>query len=284
MLTPSGPLLGAARAGSYAVGAFNVASLEAMAAIVDAAEAEQAPVLAMIWSGVVTWLDFDALAKAVVFVAERSTVPVAVHLDHGEDLEIVRRALGLGFSSVMYDGARHPLRENIRLTQQARELAHACGATLEAEIGEIGAEREDDGDLPPLSEVAETIDFWDAARPDVLAVAIGSQHGRYRVAPDLDLARLEAIADRIPAPLSLHGGSYTPDDQIRGAIARGIAKINIASELEQAFLDSIAGIDLKAARYISDVTDPGYTAVGERIREKIRLFGSTGRAVSSSSG
>ncbi|MDQ3525525.1 MAG: class II fructose-bisphosphate aldolase [Chloroflexota bacterium] len=278
MIIPSGPLLTAAREAGYAVGSFNVASIDGMQAVIRAAEAEQAPVLAMIWSGVQAWMDFDALALAVVSLAERAAVPVAVHLDHGEDLEIVERALGQGFSSVMFDGARHPLEENIRLTVRAGELAHAHEATLEAEIGEIGGEREDPTGLPDLSDRDEAVRFWKESRPDVLAVAIGSQHGRYQNEPWLDIPRLASIAQQVLIPLSLHGGSYTPADQIRQAVANGIAKINIASELEEAFLAGASQVDLAKARYATDLTGVAHSAIEERVREKIRLFGSSNKA------
>lgn len=278
MLTPSAPLLQAARAGGYAVGAFNVSNLESMQAIVRAAEAERAPVLAMIWSGIAAWTDFEALAAATVVLAEKAAVPIAVHLDHGEDLPMVRRSLAAGFTSVMYDGARHPIAENIRLTNEAKALAQAHGASLEAELGEIGGEWDEGGGPQALTDPAEAARFAEATGVDCLAIAIGSRHGRYTEPPRLDLARLRDIAGRVSSPLSLHGGSYTPDDQVRAAISLGIAKVNIATELEHAFLDAATTVPRETARFAADVIGPGYQAVEERIRAKIRLFGSSGRA------
>lgn len=278
MLSPSAPLLQAARAGGYAVGAFNVSNLESMQAIVRAAETERAPVLAMIWSGIAAWTDFEALAAATVILAEKAAGPIAVHLDHGEDLEIVRRALVAGFTSVMYDGARHSFDENIRLTNEAKVLARTHGASLEAELGEIGSEWDESDGEQALTDPAETARFVEATGVDCLAIAIGSRHGRYSAPPQLDLDRLGAIAARVPVPLSLHGGSYTPDDQVQAAIARGIAKVNIATELEHVFLDAATAVPRETARFASDVIGPGYQAVEERIRAKIRLFGSSGRA------
>lgn len=278
MLTPSAPLLQAARAGSYAVGAFNVSNLESMQAIVRAAETERAPVLAMIWSGIAVWTDFEALAAATIVLAEKAAVPVAVHLDHGEDLAIVQRALAAGFTSVMYDGARHPIDENIQLANEAKALAEAHGASLEAELGEIGGEWDESGGQQSLTDPADAARFAAATGVDCLAVAIGSRHGRYAEPPRLDLDRLSEIATLVPASLSLHGGSYTPDDQVRAAIGLGIAKVNIATELEHAFLDAATAVPREPARFASDVIGPGYRAVEERIRAKIRLFGSSGRA------
>lgn len=286
MLTRSLPLLRDARAAGYAVGSFNVATVDAMAAVVRAAEAERSPALAMVWSGTTRMVDFEALAAGIVSLARGARVPIALHLDHGDSLELVARSLDLGFTSVMLDGADEPFERNVELMRAARELADAAGATLEGVVGEIGDERgpgepePEDGadDEAELTDPDQAAAFHARTGVDILAVAVGTRHGRYDAPPRLDVERVRAIAARVPAPLVLHGGSYAPPDQLRAVVASGAAKVNIATELEDAFLQGVGAVDLASARYASQVLGAGYRAVEERVREKMRLLGSSGRA------
>lgn len=275
MLQPSLPILAAARRDGYGVGAFNLVGFESIGAIIRAAEAERSPALMMIWSGFGDDGAIAALAAAARVLAERATVPLALHLDHEADPARYERLLRTGFTSAMIDGGAVSLDDNIARTREAIRVAHPVGASVEAVIGEIGNEG-GGGDVHP-TDVDEAVSFYEQAQPDILAVSIGTQHGRYDTPPALDLDRLGEIGDRVSAPLVLHGGSYCPPDQLRGAIERGIAKVNIATELDEAFLAGVRGVSLDGARYVGDVVGAAFESVQERVQEKMELLGSSGR-------
>jgi ketose-bisphosphate aldolase len=286
MLTQSLPLLAAARAEGYAIGSYNVATVDAMAAVVRAAERERSPALAMVWSGTARMVDFDSLAAGMVSLASRADVPIALHLDHGDTLELVERSLALGFTSVMLDGADEPFEENVRLMREARALADTTGATLEGVVGEIGDEAGPGAEADTagadgqgeLTDPEQAADFVARSGVDILAIAVGTQHGHYEAPPALDVERARAIAARVPNPLVLHGGSYAPEDALAQIVAAGAAKVNVATELDDVFVAAVGAMDVEAARYASQILQAGYGAVEERVREKMRLLGSSGRA------
>ncbi|MEW6448375.1 MAG: class II fructose-1,6-bisphosphate aldolase [Bacillota bacterium] len=276
-------LLKAAMDGSYAVGAFNCNNMEIVQAIITAAEAENAPVILQASQGAIKYAGLNYISAMAKTAAERTHVPVALHLDHGTSFEQVVRCIAAGFTSVMIDGSRLPLEENISLTRQVVAVARAVGVSVEAELGKIGGTEDD-------ISVAEAEAFFTdpeeaayfAARTgiDALAVAIGTAHGRYKGEPRLDFERLSRISGLVKVPLVLHGSSGVPADAIREAVQRGIRKVNIDTDIREAFTGALRQV-LKNNPVEIDprkVLGPAREAAVSIIRGKIRLFGSANKA------
>ena len=227
-----------------AVGAFNAPNLASLHAILRAAEEKNVPVILMHAQvheemGLVT---MDEIAPILLRAAERSAVPVCVHLDHGTDPDYVRRGIRLGFTSVMFDGSELPEKENVLTTAQMVREAHAAGVSVEAEIGSLGAR---EGGTPSDREALYTDPeqaraFASATGIDALACAFGTAHGLYREAPRLDFNRVSAIRAKTGLPLVMHGGSGVSDEGFRKAIACGIRKINYYTYMAKAGADRIA--------------------------------------------
>ncbi|MFZ5826541.1 MAG: class II fructose-bisphosphate aldolase [Bacillota bacterium] len=274
-------LLETARAGGYAVGAFNCHTLDMITAVVEVAAAERAPVILQFTEGSLKANGWETVAAVARDAALRAPVPVAIHLDHGPSFAAAMRAIGCGFTSVMIDGSERPYAENVAVTRQVVEAAHAAGVSVEAEIGHVGGVEDDQGSLHGwLTEPADAERFWRDGSMDYLATAFGTAHGFYRDEPKLDLERLAEIGRRVPLPLVMHGGSGVPDEQVRAAIAHGIAKVNVATELKDAWARA-----LRAALTLNPdeidprkIMGPPRVAVQVVVREKIRLFGSSGQA------
>lgn len=227
-------ILPQARKEKRAVGAFNIANYETAAAVLKAAEAEKSPVIIQLYNRLFNSNKAYDLAGMLIRLAHRSSQPVALHLDHGDNVGQVKDALAWGYTSVMYDGSRLPFEENVRITRFCVDYAKSFGASVEAEIGHVAQ-----GDETALTEVKEAVDFARQTGVDALAVSIGTAHGYYKAEPKLDIARCKAIADEIPdVPLVLHGGSGTPLADVRKAIESGIAKVNIATEFMDTYLKS----------------------------------------------
>ncbi|MBE3573699.1 MAG: tagatose-bisphosphate aldolase subunit GatY [Moorella humiferrea] len=272
-----------ARRGGYAVGAFNIHNLETLQAVAEAAAEAAAPVILQATPGTVKYVGADYLVAMARVAARRSGVPVALHLDHATDIDLIGSCLEAGFTSVMFDGSTLPLEENIARTRQVAAMAHAKGAAVEAELGRLSG-REDDlsGDEAAASytDPEEAVLFAGATGIDSLAVAIGTAHGVYRGEPRLDFDRLKAIAARVSLPLVLHGASGLPDDYVTRCIALGICKVNIATELKLALAASLRAT--LAAR--PEETDPRHyftparRAVKDVALGKMRLCGAAGRA------
>lgn len=203
--------------------------------VISAAEALGLPVILMVPETAFPMLDVKAFFKYLIDRARSTSVPVAVHLDHGESIETMKLAIESGFTSVMIDGSSLPLDENIALTKSVVELAHAAGVSVEAEIGHVGGgegsfEGTDvDEDLFTRPQDAQR--FVEETGVDTLAVAFGTVHGIFNGTPRLDIPRLEQIRDRVGVPLVMHGGSGLSDEQFVSAIKGGITKINLFTEI-----------------------------------------------------
>ncbi len=216
---------------------------------------------------------FHAIAEMYI---EATGVDAALHLDHGSTLEDARTYLEAGFKSIMLDGSRHPWEENLRLTRETTRAAWSHKACVEGELGRVGG-LEGDAQVPDGEETQtdpdEAATFVHETGVDCLAVAVGTFHGVYRGEPNINLKRLEEIASKVSIPLVLHGGSGTPDDLVRECIQLGIAKINIYTELMQAWLGGIQE-QLPAETYPGPgkFYAPPREALIDRMTEKIRLF------------
>lgn len=284
-LVTSKELLLAALENRFAVGAFNANNMEMVQAIVEAAEEERAPVILQVSQGAIRYAGLSYAAGLVKIAAAQATVPVVLHLDHGTDFDQNVRCLREGFTSLMFDGSKLPFEENVAITRRIVEIAHIVGIPVEAELGRV-LQR---GATPEEVEAAKTDpdqarEFIERTGADSLAVAIGSVHALHSQQAELDIDRLKAIRAAIPnVPLVLHGSSGVKEDSIVEAIQNGICKINVATFLAQGFTEALReAIDAKP-----DEADPrkllapAREAMKERVRQKIRLFGSSGVITSS---
>lgn len=271
-------VLPGARRHRFAVGAFNVYSLDTIPVLIDLANEEKAPIIIQVTGSTMRLLGANNIASLASTCARRSESGVVLHLDHADSLDPVTTAMRAGFSSVMIDGSRLVYDENVRLTRQVVQMARRAGVSVEGELGMIGG-REDDsqGQDALFTDPDEAQEFVAETGVDALAVAIGTRHGFYRSEPQLDFARLEAISQRVSIPLVLHGGSGIPPDQIQRTIQIGISKINVATELKFAWVASVR----KALNDQTDEVDPrtivasGLTAIKAAVQGKIHLFRST---------
>jgi fructose-bisphosphate aldolase class II len=270
----------------YAVGAFSARYTPFVTPILRAAEAMRSPVIVQIAQIELQWYDLTLAEFARQFAAQleevKPTVPVCLHLDHTQPFELIQEAISLGFTSVMIDASAQELAGNIATTRQVVEYAHARGVSVEAELGRIGTtdhmETENDEELYTDPDEAKT--FVDQTHVDALAVSVGTAHGQYLIKqPTIDLPRIQAIRDRTPVHLVLHGGSGTPADQIHNAIrlpGGGISKVNIATDLELALLAELgrterltdAGLRTLPATEI----ERGQRAVQRTVEDKITHF------------
>ncbi|WP_060904350.1 class II fructose-bisphosphate aldolase [Streptomyces europaeiscabiei] len=252
-LTTTGELITGAAATHCAVAAFNVITLEHVEAVVAGAEAAAAPVVLQVSENAVRFHDGDLLplARAASAAAERAAVPVALHLDHVRSDDLLRRAADAGFSSVMYDASRLPYLDNLAATHTAVQWAHGQGLWIEAELGRVGGKGTGqvggDNGAPPLdahapgtrTDADEARAFVADSGVDALAVAIGSSHAMTTRTASLDHVLLKRLAGALDVPLVLHGSSGVPDDELRTAVAGGIAKVNIGTALNIALTGAI---------------------------------------------
>jgi fructose-bisphosphate aldolase class II len=276
-------LLSTARGGQYAVGAFNIFNAESLQAVFGAAKDESSPIIVQTWRGDLEHIGLGLLVEMTRWLAKDAGLPVCLHLDHGRDLETIFACIEGGFSSVMFDGSNLPFDENVRIAKQVKQAASERGVSVEAELGVVGR-----ADAPPTPEERErnlsnpelAQAFAASTEVDALAVAIGNLHGVYKGKPQLDFERLAQIAERVPIPLVLHGGSTTPEADIRRAVQGGICKVNVATEFYQAFDRGVrAGLEKAGGRvWPPGILQPARAEMGEVARHWIQLIGSAGRA------
>ena len=222
-------LIAQAQERRQAVGAFSVSSIETICGVISAAEALQTPVILQVAEVRLPTTPLPVLGAAMLAAARESSLPVAVHLDHGMTFDCIRLALDTGFTSVMYDGSTLSMEENMENTRRVMEWAKPYGAAVEAEIGRVGR-TESGGDAPAVcADPEDAIRFAAETNVDALAVAIGNAHGVYAGSPDLRFEVLEAIQQRCRTPLVLHGGTGISDEDFRHCIRLGVGKINIAT-------------------------------------------------------
>lgn len=216
----------------FAVGAFDTMDHAFAEGILQAAEESQTPII--VAAGDFPGPDYTNFLPYLIDRISRTTVPVCLHFDHGASYEACARAIRAGYSSVMIDGSNLPFEKNIAETRRVVEMAHACGVTVEGEIGHVGAAGnsvEADKDDGRYTEPEAAAEFVEKTGVDALAVAIGTVHGVYKSAPKLDFERLEEIRAQVPVPLVMHGASGLSDDNFRQAIQSGMSKINAFTNL-----------------------------------------------------
>lgn len=278
---PMRELLQAAKAEGYALPAINVFNMESIHAVLEAANEERAPIIIMAEQRDLLYAGMEFMIKMAEAAASKAEVPIAFHLDHGRDLELVKRGIAAGFSSVMFDGSQLSFEDNIRFTKQVVDWAKERGVSVEAELGHValaGAEANGEATEGFLTNPELVPAFVDATGVDALAVAIGTAHGVYRSMPKLDFARLEAIAKGVDIPLVLHGGSGTPDPDLQQAIKLGVCKINVGTDVRRAFVAAVVEKGQDPDRDVRDVMTYARAKMKEIIRDRIRVFGAQGRA------
>jgi tagatose 1,6-diphosphate aldolase GatY/KbaY len=282
-LVSSTPMLTAAREGKYCIAAFNVHTLEMMQAVVEAAEEMQSPIILQSTMGTVKHLGADYIAAAATVAANRSSIPVALHLDHCTDYDLSLQCIRAGYTSIMIDASMYSFQENVARTLKVVEIAKAIGINVEAELGKVGGVEDDivvaEHDAL-MADPEECKLFVELTGVPTLAPAVGTAHGIYKGDPNIDFNRIENIAKRVSIPLVLHGGSGIPDDQVRRAVSLGMSKMNVATELRIIFSDAIKQVfhDNPEENDPRKYMIPAKTALREAAKQKMILCGSADKA------
>lgn len=271
-----------AQAGGYAIGAFNVENMEMVQAVVGAAEELKSPVILQTTPSTVKYADLEYFYANVKTAAKKATVPVVIHLDHGNSFDLAMQALRTGYTSIMIDGSHDSFEENIAVSKAIVDACHPSGVAVEAELGKVGGKEDDldGGDNNPYTNPQEAVIFVERTGIDSLAVAIGTAHGVYQGIPKVDVERLSKIKEVVSIPLVLHGTSGVPDETVKECIKRGICKVNYATDLRIAFSKGVNEVLHEAP----DTIDPkkynakGREEVKQYVMNKIMVCGSAGKA------
>jgi ketose-bisphosphate aldolase len=274
------PVLQAARKGRYAVGAFNAHNLEFVQGILRAAEELKAPVILQLSARAINYAGLRPMSSMVRAAAQEARVPVVMHLDHG-DFEMNLRCLVAGFTSLMFDGSALPFAMNVEETHRIAEAAHVMGIPVEGELGHMAGKRDDAAPKPEdFTDPDLAQRFVTLTGVDSLAITVGAIPKLLEKTARLDIDRIRAIHAAAEVPLVLHHASGIPDDELKEAVAHGIAKVAVGTELNGAFTAALRA----ATARDPDQVDPrpilgaGRTAIAELVKDRIRLFGSAGKA------
>lgn len=281
-LVTSKELLLDAKKRGYAVGAFNVENMEMVMAVLAAAEETGSPVIMQTTPSTVKFAGLDYYLANVKTAAERASVPVVMHLDHGSSFGLAMEAYRIGYTSIMIDGSKLPFEENIALTKSVTDACHPGKVPVEGELGKVGGKEDDlvNEDDNPYTDPEEAKIFVEKTAVDSLAVGIGTAHGVYKGVPKVNVERLSEIRALVDVPLVLHGTSGVPDEQVTDCIKRGICKVNYATDLRIAYTRGIKAY----MQENPDQFDPKkYTAVGmeevkKYVMQKMQVVGSVGKA------
>jgi len=294
-----------ARKNGYAIPALNVQNLESLTAVAEAAAEEKSPVIMQITPSVIKYAGLQYIVSLAKTAALLAPVPMAIHLDHGEDFDTAAKCVDAGFTSVMIDGSFLKFDENVALAKRVVSMAHPKGVSVEAELGKLAGveERSVEEKEAILTDPYTAAEFVEKTGVDTLAVAIGTSHGAYKFKSEakLDLERLKIISEKISIPLVLHGASSVPqwlvekatkygatlsgakgipEEEYRKAISLGIAKINIDTDLRLAFTATVREVLANSPKEFDPrkILGPAKEAMKEVVKSKMRLFGSSGKA------
>lgn len=273
-------LLAGAERGGYAVPAFNAYNVESAESVIRTAERLRSPVIIQVYNRLFSSRDAMNVAACVGAMAARSNLPIALHLDHGAGEKEVMRAIRLGFTSVMIDGSELDFERNVELTAGVVRLARYVDVNVEAELGHVGR-ADQDIDRSAFTDPGVAAEFVKRTGVDALAVMVGSAHGTYKIEPKLDIERIAAIKKAVGIPLVLHGGSGIPDAEIRKAVAAGICKINVATDVCQAFYRGFRGLaadDPAYSKPLDVFLQMTKASIDEFVAGRIEVFSSGGRA------
>jgi len=256
----------------FALGGFNVYNLETARSVTEMVNKKEEPAFLMVSEKSLEYAGFEELTGIVKTLRAQSKTSIFLHLDHGGSLDIVKKCIKSGFDSVMFDGSKLPLDQNIQLSKDLRQLAHRNGVFFEAEIGHIGGSEDYVTSANFKTNPAEAKMFYDEVKPDMLAVAIGNVHGYDVKNEQLDFTLLAKLQDTIHAPLVLHGCSNRAKREYQVAISEGVVKVNIDTELRQAFVE---GLHLGLRRRLKDPREIlafASKGISKCVEEKIEIF------------
>ena len=283
MLVNMVEMLNKAKEGKYAVGQFNINNLEWTRRILETAQKNNAPVILGVSEGAAKYMGgFKTVVGMVKGLHDDLgiTVPVAIHLDHGQSFENCKKALDAGFTSVMIDGSHHPIDENIAMTKAVVDYAHSIGASVEAEVGTVGGN--EDGVIGGIkyADKDECVRLVNEAGVDCLAPALGSVHGPYKGEPVLGFVEMAEIKEATNKPLVLHGGTGIPDEKIQKAISCGTCKINVNTECQLAFHAEIQKVLAENPKAYDPrkFIGPASQAISKAVEEKMNVFGCVNKA------
>lgn len=260
----------------YGVGLFNTVNLEMAKGVLAAAEELKSPVIIGTAEVLLPYASLEELAYFLVPMAKKASVPVVLHYDHGLTDKKIVEAMRLGFSSIMYDCSTDTYENNIARVAQMVKIADMFGASVEGELGHVGANDESAGDDSIYTEPEQARDFAQRTGVDALAVAIGTAHGDYKEKPRLDIGRLAEISRAVSVPLVLHGGSGLSDEDFKNCVANGISKINIFTDINCAAAKAAHDF-YKEGCGLTDIQNQITEAVKQETMKKMRIFGSAGR-------
>lgn len=241
-LTTTVSMLRKAQEQGFAVGAFNVENMEMAQAIISAAEELGAPVILQTTPSTVRYAGTGMYAAMVAALAQEATVPVAMHLDHGDSFALCAQALRSGYTSVMIDGSKLPLEENIALTYKVSEMCAAVGVPVEGEIGRVGGKEDDLESDGGYTIPEEAVRFEKESGLFSMAVGVGTAHGFYKEKPQLNKELITTLRGMLQAPMVLHGASGLSDEDVKDCIRRGICKVNFATELRAAYTEGVKAV------------------------------------------
>ena len=290
-------MLTCARRKGYIVGAFNIVDYSSMEAVVEAAIEKSSPVIVQTSQKTVEEMGYEMLPKMIRHLSSDTTIPVAMILDHGTDVEVIKNCIDYGWSSVMIDGSSKPYEENVKITKEIVSYAHKKGVTVEGELGHIGG-REEHIDISEdkvlLTDPVKAKEFQRLTGIDSLAVAIGTRHGHYGGQCQLDTPRLAKIMELCSFPIVIHGCSDLPPDDLKRIMSYHPSKMNISTEIKHAYLDSYKMyIDNSHNNYKLDniyeyeplkAIKEVKTSIKELVKSYIDIFGSSDMAVNSKAG
>lgn len=277
MLVNMKEMLEKAKKEKYAVPHFNINNLEWARFILETCEENKSPVILGVSEGAIKYMGGYSVVSFIVYglVKELNiTIPVALHLDHGSSVDSCKKAIDVGFTSVMIDGSKYPLEENITITGEVVSYAHSKNVTVEAEVGAIGGEEDGIVNETMYATIEDAIAL-SKTKIDFLAPALGSVHGLYKGEPNLNFDRMKQISEVTNLPLVLHGGTGIPDEQIKKAIECGICKLNINTELQIAWSNSVRAF-LENDKNVYDprkIIKSGEEAIKSAIKKKLELLG-----------
>jgi len=276
-------MLAVATTGKYAVGAFNILDYNSTKAVVQAAGEAKAPVIIQTSAKTVIFWGATSIMSWVRELTASAKVPIALHLDHCKDLDLIKQCIESGWTSVMIDASSKPFEENVSLSRQVVEMARPKDVTVEAELGAIVGVEDDlhvKHQDAHLADPQQAIDFCSQVQPDCFAPAIGTAHGVYKGEPKIAYDRLEEIATKTGVPIALHGGTGLSDEVFRKCISLGCAKINISTQLKYAFIDGFVGYhNANKTEYNPlKVIEAQFNELKKGIVAKMELFGCAGKA------
>ncbi len=281
MYTTSYEMLSEARKGGYAIGAFNAENMEMIKAIIAAAEELKSPVMIQTTPGTVKYGTLETFAAITRAEAEKASVPVCLHLDHGSSFDMAVKAIQVGYGSVMIDGSKLELEKNIALSKSVADVGRAGGVPVEAELGKVGGKEDDtESDESAYTDPEEAKRFVEETGVDSLAIGIGTAHGVYKEKPVLNKETITNVKKVVSIPLVLHGSSGLSDEDVKDCVARGMCKVNFATELRQAYLRATRELLDSDASIIDPkkIGEAAMKAVKAQVELRIRVCGCDGKA------